>query len=119
VREKPFAILLLDEIEKAYPQALDLFLQILDEGYVTDGYGEKVSFRNMIIIATSNAERHSSGRWCVKKRRSPRSASKCRPYRLDNLFRLEFLNRFDDIIFFERSIKRNWRLSRAEAEKVR
>ena len=101
-REKPFSILLLDEIEKAYPRTLDLFLQILDEGYVTDGYGEKVSFRNMIIIATSNA-----GAALIRslvREKAPLAAIRERV--LDhivenNLFRLEFLNRFDDIIFFE------------------
>ena len=55
VREKPFALLLFDELEKANKQILDLFLQILDEGFVTDGSGRKVMFTNTIIIATSNA----------------------------------------------------------------
>ncbi|MEK9151304.1 MAG: AAA family ATPase [Patescibacteria group bacterium] len=101
-REKPFSILLLDEIEKAYPRALDLFLQILDEGYVTDGFGEKVSFRNMIIIATSNA-----GASIIKSLVREQAPIKViRKQVLDhivesNLFRLEFLNRFDGIIFFE------------------
>ncbi|MDO8566208.1 MAG: AAA family ATPase [Candidatus Moranbacteria bacterium] len=101
-REKPFSILLLDEIEKAYPRALDLFLQILDEGYVTDGYGEKVSFRNMVIIATSNA-----GAPLIKVLvREKASMAVIRERVLDhiienNLFRLEFLSRFDGIIFFE------------------
>lgn len=101
-REHPFAILLLDEIEKAYPRALDLFLQILDEGYVTDGFGEKVSFRHMVIIATSNA-----GAALIKtlvREHAPLTA--IRKQVLDhiveqNLFRLEFLGRFDGIIFFE------------------
>lgn len=102
VREKPFSILLLDEIEKAYPRALDLFLQILDEGYVTDGYGEKVSFRNMVIIATSNA-----GAPLIKTLvREKASMIAIRKQVLDhivekNIFRLEFLSRFDGIIFFE------------------
>lgn len=101
-REHPFAILLLDEIEKAYPRALDLFLQILDEGYVTDGFGEKVSFRNMVIIATSNA-----GAPLIKALvRERAKAATIRQQVLDqivenNLFRLEFLSRFDGIIFFE------------------
>ncbi|MFZ2299561.1 MAG: AAA family ATPase [Candidatus Moraniibacteriota bacterium] len=101
-REKPFSILLLDEIEKAYPRALDLFLQILDEGYVTDGYGEKVSFRNMVIIATSNA-----GASLIKSLVQEQTPIEIiRKQVLDhivenNLFRLEFLGRFDGIIFFE------------------
>ena len=101
-REKPFSILLLDEIEKAYPRALDLFLQILDEGYVTDGFGEKVNFRNMVIIATSNA-----GASLIKSLvREQAPIEMIRRQVLDhivenNLFRLEFLGRFDGIIFFE------------------
>ncbi|MEK7181878.1 MAG: AAA family ATPase [Patescibacteria group bacterium] len=101
-REKPFSILLLDEVEKGYPKALDLFLQILDEGFVTDGFGEKVSFRNMIIIATSNA-----GASLIKslvEQGAPLET--IRKSVLDhivenNIFRLEFLNRFDGLIFFE------------------
>jgi ATP-dependent Clp protease ATP-binding subunit ClpA len=102
VREHPFSILLLDEIEKAYPRALDLFLQILDEGYVTDGFGEKVNFRNMVIIATSNA-----GAPLIKKLvREETPMTIIRKKVLDhiienNIFRLEFLSRFDGIIFFE------------------
>lgn len=101
-REHPFSILLLDEIEKAYPRALDLFLQILDEGYVTDGFGEKASFRNMVIIATSNA-----GAPLIKKLVSEKAPmEKIHKQVLDyvvenNIFRLEFLGRFDGIIFFK------------------
>lgn len=111
-REHPFSILLLDEIEKAYPQALDLFLQILDEGYVTDGFGEKVNFRNMVIIATSNA-----GAPLIKSLvREKAPMTEIRKQVLDQivesgLFRLEFLSRFDGIIFFEP-------LKQSELEKV-
>ena len=55
VRENPFSLILLDEIEKAHPNILNLFLQVLDEGHLTDGLGRKVDFKNTIIIATSNA----------------------------------------------------------------
>ena len=54
-RQNPFSLILLDEIEKAHPDVLNLFLQIIDEGYITDGFGRKTSFINNIIIATSNA----------------------------------------------------------------
>ena len=102
VKEHPFSILLLDELEKAYPKALDLFLQILDEGFVTDGFGEKVSFRNTIIIATSNA-----GAAIIRD-----GVAAGMPFEdikkqvLDaivhqNIYRLEFMNRFDGVIFFE------------------
>lgn len=101
VKEHPFSILLLDEIEKANPRVLDLFLQILDEGFVTDGFGHKVNFRNLIIIATSNAgaqrirEAASSGTPLATLERSL----------VDHIveqgiFRPELLNRFDGIVLF-------------------
>jgi len=102
VKEHPFSILLLDEIEKAYPRALDLFLQILDEGYVTDGFGEKASFRNMVIIATSNA-----GAALIKKFVNEQASMEIIRKRVldhiidNNIFRLEFLSRFDGVIFFK------------------
>jgi ATP-dependent Clp protease ATP-binding subunit ClpC len=55
VRRNPFSLILLDEIEKAHPNILNLFLQVLDEGHLTDGLGRRVNFLNSIIIATSNA----------------------------------------------------------------
>lgn len=102
IKEKPFSIILLDEIEKAYPRVLDLFLQILDEGYVTDAFGEKVNFRNTVIIATSNA-----GSMLIKELVEQRAGAEViRKQVLDhiakeNIFRLEFLGRFDGLIFFE------------------
>ena len=54
-REKPYGLLLLDEFEKCHQKVLDLFLQILDEGFFTDAFGRKAYLRNKIIIATSNA----------------------------------------------------------------
>ena len=101
VAKAPYSILLLDELEKAYPKALDLFLQILDEGFVTDGYGQKVNFRNCIIIATSNAgsvlqkQLHAEG---IEGKDLERKV-------IDHIvetgvYRLEFLNRFDGVIFF-------------------
>lgn len=102
IKEHPFSILLLDELEKAYPKALDLFLQILDEGFVTDGHGEKVSFRNTIIIATSNAgapiirDGLAQGVVFEEIRKQVMDAIVSQ-----GIYRLEFLNRFDGVIFFE------------------
>lgn len=100
-KDHPYSLLLLDEIEKAYPDILDIFLQILDEGYVTDAFGEKVSFRNMIIIATSNAGAPIIKKM-VEEARDPEDikASVVDWTVNNNIFRLEFLNRFDEIIFF-------------------
>ena len=54
IRRKPYAVVLLDEIEKAHPDVFNILLQVLDEGFVTDSLGRKVDFRNTIIIMTSN-----------------------------------------------------------------
>ncbi|QQR78073.1 MAG: ATP-dependent Clp protease ATP-binding subunit [Candidatus Moraniibacteriota bacterium] len=101
IKERPYSILLLDELEKAYPRALDLFLQILDEGYVTDGFGHKVNFRNTIVIATSNAgadmihEATGAGRSMVEIKDELMDAIIAK-----GTFRPEFLNRFDGVILF-------------------
>lgn len=102
VREHPYSILLLDELEKAYPRALDLFLQILDEGFVTDGFGHRVSFRNTIVIATSNAgavflhDLVATGKPIADIEEALISRIIA-----DGLFRPEFLNRFDGVILFQ------------------
>jgi len=108
VRERPFSSILLDEIEKAHPNILNLFLQVLDEGYLTDGLGRKVNFKNSIIIATSNAgyqiileaikqEAEWSG---VKERLLNYLFEK-------GIFRPEFINRFDAVIVFKPLTKEN------------
>lgn len=102
MKERPYCIFLLDEIEKAYPKILDIFLQVLDEGTITDAFGEKINFRNAIIIATSNA-----GSVLIKDL-SQRGMPLNVLHRQvidgvvhDGTFRIEFLNRFDNLIFFE------------------
>ena len=100
-KDQPFALLLLDEIEKAHRDVQDLFLQILDEGIVTDGRGEKISLRDMVIIATSNAGSHALAT-LLKEKTDPHSLTDALIETLvkDNIFRVEFLNRFSDIIVF-------------------
>jgi ATP-dependent Clp protease ATP-binding subunit ClpB len=79
VRRKQFSVVLLDEIEKAHPDVFNLLLQVLDDGRLTDSHGRTVSFKNTVVIMTSNA---------------PRSE-------LPNIFRPEFLNRLDEILEFD------------------
>lgn len=101
IKDNPYSLLLLDEIEKAYPEILDIFLQILDEGFVTDAFGEKINFTNTMIIATSNA-----GASLIKKMVEENiTAEEIKEAIIDyvienNIFRTEFLNRFDGVIFF-------------------
>jgi len=101
VRRRPYAVVLFDEIEKAHPEVLNVMLQLLDDGRLTDGKGRTVDFRNTVIIMTSNvgshfiAERAASGQPTLDEgvRRQLVEA-------LQAHFRPEFLNRVDDIIFF-------------------
>jgi ATP-dependent Clp protease ATP-binding subunit ClpB len=100
VRSKPYSLILLDEIEKANIKVLDLFLQVLDEGNLTDGLGRKVNFSNTIIIMTSNAcsyqiaEMVGAGKKYIDVYRTV-------VMELRKVFRVEFLNRFDKVIMFK------------------
>lgn len=101
IKDNPYSLLLLDEIEKAYPEILDIFLQILDEGYVTDAFGEKVNFRNTIIIATSNAGAALIKKMVEQNKPAEEIKQAVIDYAIENnVFRTEFLNRFDGVIFF-------------------
>ncbi len=108
VREKPFSLILLDEIEKAHPNILNLFLQILDEGSLTDGLGRKVDFKNTLIIGTSNA----GYQVILKAIKEETEWSKIKSLILDFLFqegtfRPEFINRFDAMVIFKPLTKEN------------
>ena len=109
VRRKPYSIVLFDEIEKAHPDVFNLLLQILDDGRLTDSTGRTVSFKNTVIIMTSNAgarnivEHHSIG--FMNKEDSKKDYEKTRDEvmaELKKIFRPEFLNRLDDIIVFKK-----------------
>ena len=109
VRRKPYSIVLFDEIEKAHPDVFNMLLQILDDGRLTDSTGRTVSFKNTVIIMTSNAgarnivEHHSIG--FMNKDDSKKDYEKTRDEvmaELKKIFRPEFLNRLDDIIVFKK-----------------
>ena len=108
VRRKPYAVVLLDEIEKAHPDVFNILLQILDEGHVTDSLGRKVDFRNTIIILTSNIGTRDLKDFgdgvgfgtSAKKTSSDARARATIENALKKAFAPEFLNRIDDIIIF-------------------
>ena len=100
VRKKPFSLILLDEIEKANDQVLDLFLQVLDDGHLTDGLGRKVSFNNTIIIMTSNACSDVIAD-LISQGKKYLDVNKVVLPQLRTVFRVEFLNRFDKVIMFK------------------
>ena len=102
VRRRPYAVVLFDEIEKAHPEVLNVLLQLLDDGRLTDGKGRTVDFKNTVVIMTSNlgsqfiAERASETEGGAHRRRhAPQVMDALREH-----FRPEFLNRIDEIIFF-------------------
>jgi len=96
VRRNPYCVLLIDEIEKAHPDVFNLFLQILDEGHLTDGQGRTVSFKNCIIIMTSNI---GSSR-ILEAQKIDDSVKQEIEKLLHQHFRPEFLNRIDAIVYF-------------------
>jgi ATP-dependent Clp protease ATP-binding subunit ClpB len=117
VRRRPYSVILFDEIEKAHPDVFNLFLQILDEGRLTDGQGRTVDFRNTVVLMTSNLggklieeaalealakEAESSTIWQDQYERIQEAVRQ----ELRNHFRPEFLNRIDDIVIF-RNLTRN------------
>ncbi len=99
VMSKPYTLVLLDEIEKAHPRVFDIFLQVLDDGRLTDGMGKKVDFRNTIIIATSNAGIEDILEMIEAEEAQDKIVSEVKEV-LQDYFRIEFINRFDDIIIF-------------------
>ncbi|KRN24875.1 ATP-binding subunit of chaperone [Lacticaseibacillus camelliae DSM 22697 = JCM 13995] len=100
VRRNPYSLILLDEIEKAHPDVMNMFLQILDDGRLTDSQGRTVSFKDTIIIMTSNAGSTDSEA-NVGFGASISGTTKSVLNQLGNYFKPEFLNRFDDIVEFK------------------
>ncbi|HHD92694.1 MAG TPA: ATP-dependent chaperone ClpB [Candidatus Portnoybacteria bacterium] len=107
VRHRPYSIVLFDEIEKAHPEVFNVFLQILDEGRLTDAKGRKVNFKNTLIIMTSNVgneivREYGLGFTDQENHQLPEDDVKNKVLaRLKDYFRPEFLNRIDEIIVFK------------------
>lgn len=106
VRHNPYSLILLDEVEKAHPDVMHMFLQVLDDGRLTDGQGRTVSFKDAIIIMTSNAgtgkTEASVGFGATREGRTNSVLGE-----LGNFFSPEFMNRFDGIIEFKALSKDN------------
>jgi len=101
VRRRPYAVVLFDEIEKAHPEVLNVMLQLLDDGRLTDGKGRTVDFRNTVVIMTSNVGSHFIAEHAqLEKTDLDESVRRQLMEALQAHFRPEFLNRVDDIIFF-------------------
>jgi ATP-dependent Clp protease ATP-binding subunit ClpB len=101
VRRRPYAVVLLDEIEKAHPEVLNVLLQLLDDGRLTDGKGRTVDFKNTVVIMTSNlASQIIADRTAVEGGTIDEGTRRRVMDALRDHFRPEFLNRVDEIIFF-------------------
>jgi ATP-dependent Clp protease ATP-binding subunit ClpC len=108
IRRKPYSVILFDEIEKAHPDVFNLFLQMLDEGNITDSHGRKVSFKNCVILMTSNvgtkvAKEFGAGIGFSSKNKEDNKGDEMKSVlkkELEKKFAPEFLNRLDEIIYF-------------------
>ncbi|WP_406683820.1 ATP-dependent Clp protease ATP-binding subunit [Seonamhaeicola sp. MEBiC1930] len=108
VRRKPYAVILLDEIEKAHPDVFNMLLQVLDDGYLTDSLGRKIDFRNTIIIMTSNIGARRLKDFgtgvgfgtAAQKAQEDANARSVIENALKKSFAPEFLNRIDDVVVF-------------------
>lgn len=96
VRRHPYSVVLFDEIEKAHPDVFNIFLQIFDEGRLTDGQGRTISFKNCVIIMTSNI----GSDIILAAKELDAKVKQAIEQRLYTTFKPEFLNRIDDIVFF-------------------
>ncbi|WP_031429184.1 ATP-dependent Clp protease ATP-binding subunit [Flavimarina sp. Hel_I_48] len=119
VRRKPYAVLLLDEIEKAHPDVFNMLLQVLDDGYLTDSLGRKIDFRNTVIIMTSNIGARKLKDFgqgvgfgtSARKNQEEENTRSVIQSALKKTFAPEFLNRVDDVVIFNA-------LDRAEIHKI-
>jgi ATP-dependent Clp protease ATP-binding subunit ClpB len=110
VRRKPYCVILFDEIEKAHPDVLNILLQILDDGHITDAHGRKVNFENAVVIMTSNAgsDKNNSpiGYAGGVAQQSREKAIKA----LNDFLRPEFINRVDEVVAFNPLTAEHFRL---------
>jgi ATP-dependent Clp protease ATP-binding subunit ClpC len=109
IKNKPYSVILLDEIEKAHPEIFNVFLQILDEGFLTDGHGRKINFKNCIILMTSNVgtrvvQEFGTGVGFTTNTKIERREDEIKSVLEKELFKKfspEFINRLDDIVYFK------------------
>ena len=110
VRRKPYCVVLFDEIEKAHPDVLNILLQILDDGHITDAQGRNVNFENTVIVMTSNAGSDTKSAGAVGFGGTASDQGKERAMKaLESFLRPEFINRIDEIVYFNRLSEENFK----------
>ncbi len=108
IRRKPYSVVLFDEIEKAHPDVLNVLLQILDDGQITDAHGRKVNFENTVIVMTSNAGSDRK-EGTVGFNKTVNEQGKDRAMKaLQQFLRPEFINRVDEIVYFNKLTEENF-----------
>ena len=109
IRRKPYTVVLFDEIEKAHPDVLNVLLQILDDGHISDAHGKVVNFENTVIVMTSNAGSDIKG-GALGFGRSPNQLGKEKAMKgLESFLRPEFINRVDEIVYFNQLTEDNFK----------
>ena len=103
IRRRPYSVVLFDEIEKAHPDVLNILLQVLDDGRITDAHGKEVNFENTLIVMTTNAGSDVSSSISGFLTQSGAQANEKTEKALLSFLRPEFLNRVDEVITFRRS----------------
>lgn len=110
VRRKPYCVILFDEIEKAHPDVLNILLQILDDGHITDAQGRNVNFENTVIVMTSNAGSDTKSAGSLGFGRTANEQGKERTMKaLEGFLRPEFINRVDEIVYFNKLTEENFK----------
>ncbi|EGJ46656.1 hypothetical protein HMPREF0866_01677 [Ruminococcaceae bacterium D16] len=109
IRRKPYSVVLFDEIEKAHPDVLNILLQILDDGHITDAHGRKVNFENTVIIMTSNAGSNSKVGSVGFDRTAEEQGKERAMKALQDFLRPEFINRVDEIVYFHQLTEDNFK----------
>ena len=109
IRRKPYSVVLFDEIEKAHPDVLNILLQILDDGHITDAHGRKVNFENTVIVMTSNAGSNSKVGSVGFNRTADEQGKERAMKALQEFLRPEFLNRVDEVVYFHQLTEENFR----------
>ena len=110
VRRKPYCVVLFDEIEKAHPDVLNILLQILDDGHITDAQGRNVNFENTVIVMTSNAGSDTKSAGSVGFGRTANEQGRERVMKaLESFLRPEFINRVDEIVYFNKLSEENFK----------
>ncbi|HWS41681.1 MAG TPA: ATP-dependent Clp protease ATP-binding subunit [Pseudoflavonifractor sp.] len=110
VRRKPYCVILFDEIEKAHPDVLNILLQILDDGHITDAQGRNVNFENTVIVMTSNAGSDTKAAGSLGFGRTANEQGKERTMKaLESFLRPEFINRVDEIVYFNKLTEDNFK----------